>query len=417
MSLTTSCAENRLLLGLDLGTTSLVGRLWAGEGQLLAEETIDNPQQAFGADVIQRMAAAQQGAGEQLQQQLVVGLNGLLEQLFARSGCRAEQIGLAAAAANPAISHFLAGQSIERILSPPHRPAYTAGEFLDSAALGLNMSAPLYLLPLVSGYVGGDLLALLLGSPPPPQPTLYIDLGTNAELALWDGSNWLVTSVAAGPAFEAGNLACGMGYAAGAVSAVALVKDRFALTVAGGGVPKGICGSGLFALINAARQAGLVAADGRIKAADEIDSNLSRYLLADGDGHALQLYRDARTCLRISQPDLRAFQLAKGAVLAGTTCLLKRAGLTSEQLDSVRIAGALGGALPATALKGVAMLPENVLDRCRFLPGGVLDGLQVLLQARSGPDLAQNLASRLKAYPLSGTPAFEKAFLASLDFL
>ena len=63
------------------------------------------------------------------------------------------------------------------------------------------------------------------------------------------------------------------------------------------------------------------------------------------------------------------------------------------------------------------MLPENVLDRCRFLPGGVLDGLQVLLQARSGPDLAQNLASRLKAYPLSGTPAFEKAFLASLDFL
>ncbi len=408
---------SKLLLGFDLGTTSLAGRLWDATGQLLAEASLDNPQQAFGADVIQRMAAAQQGAADLLQRQLVEGINALFEQLLKISACRPEQIASAAAAANPAISHFLAGQPIERILSPPHRPAYSGGDFLDSSRLALKLPVLLYLLPLVSGYVGGDLLALLLGSAPAAGPTLYIDLGTNAELALWDGADWRVTSVAAGPAFEAGNLSCGMRYAPGAVSDVTLIKDRFALTVAGGGVPKGICGSGLFALLSAALQADLIAADGRIRTADEIESNLSRYSIVDGDGNALQLYRDARTCLRITQADLRAFQLAKGAVLAGVICLLQRAGLAAEQLESVRIAGALGAALPTAALKGVAMLPAIVLDRCRFIPAGVLDGLLALLQCRTGRNSVETLAAELKVYPLSGTPAFEKAFLASLDFL
>ncbi len=405
-----------LRVGFDLGTTSLAGRLWDESGQSLAEASLDNPQQVFGADVILRLAAAQQGAGDQLQRQLCTGINVLLEQLLKQAGCRAAQIGFAAAAANPAISHFLAGQPVEPILSPPHRPSYFAGEQLDSALLGLKLPVSLYLLPLVSGYVGGDLLALLLGSPPATGPTLYVDLGTNAELALWDGTHWQVTSVAAGPAFEAGNLACGMRYAHGAVSDARIVKERFALTVAGGGVPQGICGSGLFAALSAALQAGLITADGRVRAADEVDSSLSRYLVADDEANALQLYRDARTCLRISQADLRAFQLAKGAVLAGVTCLLQRAGLAAGQLESVRIAGALGGALPVAALKGVAILPEIVLDRCRFLPGGVLDGLLVQMQARSGGKLAEELAASIKVYPLSGTPAFEKAFLASLDF-
>lgn len=409
-------AGKPLSLGLDLGTTSLIGRLWRGDGQILAAASLDNPQQVLGADVILRMAAAQAGAGEQLQQQLVAGINLLVDCLLKESGCQVEQIGFAAAAANPALSHFLAGRSIERILLPPHRPAYSAGDQLDSFSLGIKLPVPVYLLPLASGYVGGDLLALLLGSPP-DGPTLYIDLGTNAELALWDGTTWLVTSVAAGPAFEAGNLSCGIRYGHGAVTDVALVKERFALTVAGGGLPKGICGSGLFALISSALQAGLIATDGRIKAAQEIDSSLSRYLIADGVGSALQLYRDARTCLRITQADLRAFQLAKGAVLAGVTCLLQRIGLSAEQLAAVRIAGALGGALPVAALKGVAILPEIMLDKSRFLPSGVLDGLQLLSQQHDGYEPAEQLVAALKAYPLSGTPAFEKAFLASLEFL
>jgi len=405
-----------LLLGLDLGTTSLVGRLWTLDGQVLAEASCDNPQHPHGADVIARLEAAQTEAAKPLQALLVDGINRLVAELLAQAAAEVGQIKKAAAAANPAISLLLAGEPVEKLLRPPYRPDFLAGEDLDSQQLGLQLPVSLSLLPLVSGYVGGDLLSVLYASPPEPEPTLYIDLGTNAELALWGGQRWLVSSVAAGPAFEAGNLRCGMRCSSGAVVEVGIVKDRFVFTVAGGGMPKGICGSGLFSLLASALQEKLIAPDGRIKSAAEIDSNLSRYLVADGDAQALQIYRDARTSLRLTQQDVRAFQLAKGAVLAGVKCLLERSGLSAERLASVRIAGALGGALPPTALKGVAMLPKNVLEKCRFLPGAVLQGVLKTLQQQDGLEQLKKLASSLKPYPLSGTPAFEKAFLASLDF-
>ncbi len=104
--------------------------------------------------------------------------------------------------------------------------------------------------------------------------TLLIDLGTNAELALWDGHRWWVTSAAAGPAFEGGNISCGMVMAEGAVTDVRLAGDRLRLTVAGGGEARGLCGSGLAALVAAARQGGLIDATGRILAVDEVETNL-----------------------------------------------------------------------------------------------------------------------------------------------
>ncbi len=403
-----------LRLGLDLGTTGLVGRLWSADGQVLVEAATANPQQQFGADVILRMEAAQNGAGDRLQKLLVEGINRLIGQLLQQSGVAEEQIMAAAAAANPAISHFFAGHSVERILFPPHRPTFRAGEQFDCAALGINLSVPVFLLPLVSGYVGGDLLALLLGAPPITGPTLYVDLGTNAELALWDGQNWLVTSVAAGPAFEAGNLSFGMQHSLGAVSDVEVENDRLVLTVVGGGAPGGICGSGVFAAISSAVHTGLIATDGRIRSADEVASNLSRYLITTGDECCLQLYRDARCSLQITQTDLRAFQLAKGAVRAGIDCLLQRSGLNAGEVVATNITGALGSSLPIKALKGVAMLPEIMLEKARFLPAAVLDGLLVSLQSES--EVSSRLAAALKAYPLSGTPAFEQAFMASLDF-
>ncbi len=406
----------RLLLGLDLGTTGLAGKLWTECGELLAEAAVSNPQQQLGADVIQRMDAALAGAAAELQQLLVTGINQLIGQLLECSGCQTGQLQAVAAAANPVISHFLAGRSVAPILYPPHRPSFRAGDSLDAATLGLDLPGSLYLLPLVSGYLGGDLLALLLGSPPEAGPTLYLDLGTNAELALWDGQSWLATSVAAGPAFEAGNLSCGMNYGPAAVTGVRLSADRLQLQVVDNLLPQGFCGSGFFHALSCALQAGLVASDGRIRLAGEVADNLSRYLAEAEHGAVLRLYRDASRSLDISQADVRAFQLAKGAVKAGVACLLDRAGLHPGQLQAVRIAGALGGNLPSEALKGVAMVPENVLEKCRFLPGGVLSGTLAVLSRDDGQDCAEELARQVKAFPLSGTPAFEKAFLTALDF-
>ena len=405
-----------LRVGFDLGTTSLAGRLWDESGQSLAEASLDNPQQVFGADVILRLAAAQQGAGDQLQRQLCTGINVLLEQLLKQAGCRAAQIGFAAAAANPAISHFLAGQPVEPILAPPHRPSYFAGEQLDSALLGLKLPVPLYLLPLVSGYVGGDLLALLLGSPPATGPTLYVDLGTNAELGLWDGTRWLVTSAAAGPAFEAGNIGAGMDYGPGAVTDVVFDGDRLRLNTAGNVEPCGLCGSGLVALVAAGLQGGLIDGTGRIVATGEVETNLGRYLVPHEGGWAIRFHRSAKGELLLTQTDLRNFQFARGAVLAGVRVLLQQVRLQPGDVAQVLVTGSLGTALPVETLKRVALLPDPMIEKSLFVANGVLAGLGSYLAGDDGDARLKALLGTLQPFPLSGTPAFERLFLASLEF-
>jgi len=403
-------------LGLDLGTTALAGRLSASDGKILAEAATDNPQKIFGDDVVRRLEAAREGHAEELQRLLADGINRLIEKLLKQAGLEKSSIVAAAAAANPAIAHLLAGQSVDKILFPPHRPNFVAGSFLEAQTLDLQLPFPLYVLPLVSGYVGGDLLAVLLADKPPVAPAIYLDLGTNAELALWDGQDWLVTSVAAGPAFEAGHLSCGMRHGPGAIARVWCGSEKFKLEVAGGGIPLGFCGSGFFSVLTAALEAGLIDAHGRIRSIDEVETAFSRYLIELKGEMALQIYRDANRRLLIVQQDIRAFQMAKGAVAAGIDCLLQRSGLSTTDVTSVTIAGALGTALSALDLKGVAMLPEIMLDKVRFLPSAVLDGLMVLLAKEDGEERVRQLAAKLKPCPLSGTPGFEQSFLKSLDF-
>lgn len=408
--------KNLINLALDLGTTTLVGRLLGSGGELLAEGRCSNPQAAVAADIIRRLEAARAGRGGELQRLLGEGVGRLVEELRSQAGTGKERLAAAAIAANPGIVHLLAGEPVERLLFPPYRPDFVGGDWFPSNRFGLDLPCPVYLFPLVSGYVGGDLVAFLYGQQPVADRTLFIDIGTNAEMALFSGENWRVTSVAAGPAFEGGEIACGMARRAGAVEDVRVVGDRLQLTVVGGGAPRGVCGSGLVAAVAAAREGGLIDAAGTLAASGEIATNLARYLVETDEGRALRLYRDAGTELVLTQDDLRAFQLAKGAVRAGALCLLDRAGVATESLAAVVITGAFGTSLTPQTLKKVAILPENMLDKVRFAADGALAGVSRFLAQAQGAEEAKGLAANLRPYPLSGTPAFEKAFIAALDF-
>jgi len=272
------------------------------------------------------------------------------------------------------------------------------------------------LLPLAGGFVGGDLVAFLYGQPQPVAPTLYIDIGTNAELALFAGGRWWVTSAAAGPAFEGEGIAAGMAFAPGAICGVQCQEDRFVLQVAGGGVPRGICGSGLVEAIAAARDGGLLDAQGTFVEPDAVTTNLARYLRPDSSGWALQLYRDARTEILLTQPDVRNFQLAKAAVRAGVDCLLQKAAVAEDAITAAVLTGAFGFSLTPPTLKKVAMLPAKMIDKVRFEPGGALIGVSRLLLQADGRNEVESFARKLSSYPLSGTPAFESAFIEAINF-
>jgi len=408
--------RNNIRLALDLGTTTLGGCLLAEDGRWLASARALNPQRELGADVLRRLEAARDGRGEELQRLLGVGIDSLVDALCNDAGVERSQIVRAAAAANSALTVLLRREPVDSLLRPPYRPADLGGSELDLGGAGAAGLPPLYLFPLAGGFVGGDLVAFLYGQPAPAQPTLYVDIGTNAELALFDGHRWWTSSAAAGPAFEGEGITAGMGFAPGAISGVELDADRLQLQVEGGGAPRGICGSGLVEAIAAARTGGLLGADGTFVDPGSVTSNLARYLVADGEGFALQLYRDARARILLTQQDVRNFQLAKAAVLAGVECLLARAGVGPDQIAAVILTGAFGFSLVPPALKRVAMLPVKMIDRVRFAPGGALAGVCRLLQSPSGHNEVEAFARRLASYPLSGTPAFERAFIEAINF-
>lgn len=407
---------NELLLALDLGTTTLAGRLFRTDGELCAEATLFNPQGAFGADVLRRMEASLSGDAVALQLALQAGINELVTLLLNQCQASREQIVRAAAAGNPAISCLLQGLPVETLLYPPHRPPSNSSVRLQIDCL----SVPLFLFPLVSGYVGGDLVAVLYGFEPCADKTFFVDVGTNGEMALYAAGQWWVTSVAAGPAFEGGNIACGMVASEGAVTGVSLKDDRIVLQVRGGGLPIGLCGSGLTEVISVALEAGLLDKDGTIIDADNVANNLSRYISHNDQGRTICLYRDAKTKLELTQDDIRQFQLAKGAVYAGAECLLARAGIASEELSAAVVTGALGFSIGRDVLSAVGMLPEKLIEKVTFYDGGVIAGLnRFLLNAHGAEGVdaeVQVLTDSLRPYPLSGTPHFEKAFVAALNF-
>ncbi|MHB1399293.1 MAG: ASKHA domain-containing protein [Trichloromonadaceae bacterium] len=408
--------RERLHLALDLGTTTLAGRLLDAGGRTLAEAKIPNPQRALGSDVIRRLEAALGGAGAQLQSLLAEGINGLCQQLLSQVGQPRSAITAAAAAGNPAICHLLRQLPVEGILFPPHRPKELTGVALDPAALGLELPVPLYLFPLVSGYVGGDLVAFLYGLGDVEPGTFCLDVGTNGEMGLFTGQGWWVTSVAAGPAFEAGEISCGMALQPGAIEQVQLLGDRLQLRVHGGGPPRGLCGSGLASAVAAALQGGLIDRHGTIVDPLAVASNLAACIVETKAGRALRLYRDATVDLQLTQEDIRQFQLAKGAVKAGVESLLQRCGLNAGAVGRVLVTGALGFSLPDWVVKKVVMLPEAMVEKVEFIAAGALQGVCRLLAAANGPAEVATFAATLRPLPLSGTPTFEAAFLQAIEF-
>ena len=206
------------VLGLDIGTTTLEGVLVDAGGEELARTGLINPQRVWGADVVSRLEAAMNGQGEQLRVLLAEGLAPLVRNLLEMGGKTAESVAWAAAAGNSAMTLLATGEDPRSLALPPHRPAHRAGFWMESAALGLPLTVPLYLFPLVGGYVGGDLVALLYALEELPEPALVIDLGTNAEVALRLPDRLLATSAAAGPAFEGEGISCGMRAQEGAVT-------------------------------------------------------------------------------------------------------------------------------------------------------------------------------------------------------
>ncbi|MBK5273595.1 MAG: DUF4445 domain-containing protein [Desulfuromonadales bacterium] len=430
-------------LAIDLGTTTLAASLIELDGgSRLAMTGSLNPQRSFGADVVSRLDAAVRSADslKEMSGLIRTELLRLAHELCATTGITWNQVKQVAIAGNPAMQHILLGLPVASLAFPPYRPHYTGGTRLTAFDLGWEGSAGVYVFPMPGGFVGGDTVAFLYGqledqvkveeevknqtaptsvsstSTSTFSSTLFLDMGTNGEMALMTGDTLWATSAAAGPAFEGGNLACGMAALPGAISSVRIKDERVRLQVIGNAPPAGICGSAAIEAITELLENHVIEAGGRLRDSAEIASNLANRIIVHQGENVFVLHRDARTLIYLSQGDIRQIQLAKSAIRAGMEVLAQRSRIQFQAVKNVILTGSFGAVLHPDWLKSIGIFDESMVHITRFTPEGALSGAEKALAAGDDFAAAEAVAGRFRVIPLSGMPLFEELFLRHIDF-
>jgi len=343
-------------LAVDVGTTTLAVYLCdLVSGQVLSAAAAANPQRQFGEDVIARIAAIRADEGNLAEQQalVVAALNDLITSCLAAADQEKAAVDDLTVVGNTTMEHILAGLNPGSIGLTPYRPVTYEPVFTSAGNLGLDLlpATPVYIFPVVSGFLGGDILASLLADRTSERQdaTLLIDIGTNGELLLCKGPDLWATSCATGPALEGAQLSCGMRAARGAVSRVYLDSaqpDRIRFDTVGNADPIGICGSGIIDALAVMRKTGTTRENGTF------NPDSSGVQCDDrGVGRRFKL---PGSSLHITLKDVRQVQLAKAALRVGIEALCRHAGVT--RLDRTILTGAFGTAFDWHSARNIGLL-------------------------------------------------------------
>lgn len=387
-------------VALDIGTTTLAASLIAlPSGSVLDTQTVADPCIAFGADIISRIAAAQNGHLTAMQGALLSAVRGILSH-FKNKIPPDARIEALACVGNTTMLHLFWGISPKGMAAYPFTPAFTDMKTAQGIDLALDVDT-VYTLPCATAFFGADAVAGIVETalPASSAPTMLLDLGTNGELALYTGGEngrLYVTSTAAGPAFEGAGISTGVGGVEGAVCRVTPRGQTglFAETV-GGASPIGICGSALIDLIAALR--------------------LQRRLddtgyLAEG---SVVYAQGEKEPLCVTQEDIRAFQVAKSAIRAGIDTLLFTAGITADALDTVYLGGGMGHFLHISQAQSIGLLPAACTN-IRSVQNCALGGAVTFLKNGCNPAPYRAITAVCTHVELNDAPVFSSAFMAHM---
>jgi uncharacterized 2Fe-2S/4Fe-4S cluster protein (DUF4445 family) len=330
------------------------------------------------------------------------------------------------------MAHLLLGASPAALAASPFAPAFRETPPVNAARLGWRGKEPplLFLVPAISAYVGGDVVAGLVAHDVAllDGATLFLDVGTNGEIVLAAGGGIHACSAPAGPAFEGARISMGMRAAPGAISRIGLAPDGSLETgVIGGGSAVGLCGSGLLDAVATLRRIGVVDEGGRLLERGEAERlpsppnpDLLSRLHAAAAGPAFWLARPSSAGeggVALTQRDIRELQLAKGAVAAGVRALLEAAGLAPAAVTRVLLAGGFGSCLnPASAL-AIGLLPAGFrIERVRSVGNAALAGARLFLLSEEERASAAALARSASSIELSEQAGFQIAFAEGMLF-
>lgn len=398
-------AGGKCRVAVDLGTTTIAVCCLTADG---TEETLGewNALSAYGTDVLSRISYC-----EEHPQGLEECSSVLRAQVLrmVRELCGAPPPEKILLAGNTVMQHLFAGLSPSSIARAPFRPECDFTLPLEDRLGGADVRYA----PCVSGYIGGDIVSGLLasGAAREKELCLFLDVGTNGEMALGSAGGFLCCSVACGPAFEGAGIACGMPGLPGAIDRVDFNGEAFSFSTVAGAPPRGICGSGLLSLLAALRKAGILTEDGWLRPPEETGNDFNGCLVRGTDGSGVFCLSEN---VFLTVQDVRSLQLAKGAVAAGIAILLEKSGRSCREIRKVYLAGGFGSHLNPADAGDVGMLPAMLQPCVEPVGNASLNGAKLALQKEAAFRGLHQIRQHCRALELAGSARFQQLFLENL---
>ena len=457
--------KEELATACDIGTTTVACHLLSLKtGRALVTTAYPNIQRSYGADVISRIEAAKSDKLEEMRAAITGQIQQMINECLSRCGRKNGRIRKLVIAGNTVMCHLFTGLSPESIGRAPFMPQEYFGRNYKGEELGFANVDDIYIMPAVSGYVGGDITSDMLyidmykttaciqntgvsKSDTTGQDILtanelqqnrlehdkqdtgklvqrekerlILDIGTNGEMVLGKSNDYTCCATAAGPAFEGAEIELGMSAVSGAISRVWVENDQIQVEVIGAdrekgqeATAKGICGSGLIDALCVFLSLGLIDETGRIKTHRQVSYKYHRYLGDDEEENECIFLTDE---VYITQDDIRKLQLAKGAVAAGIAVLMRARGLKCDDIGQVFIAGGFGSVLDKHSAAGIGMIPAELVDRTVAIGNAAAGGAMIAATNPNAEKRLDEIAKSMKYIELSSDKNFSDEYIRQMN--
>ena len=407
---------------IDIGTTTVTMVLVDLEsGKILAKGSSGNGQIRYGADVINRIIEQGRPGGKKKLQDAIVKetLVPIIANLCKSANINARSILRLCVAANTTMNHLFVGVDAEPVRMEPYIPSFFGWEGLLAGDLKLpaNPLAPVQIAPNIGSYVGGDITAgtLAAGLWDKDEMSLFIDLGTNGELVFGNRDFLMSCACSAGPAFEGGDISCGMRATDGAVEACVIDKETMepTLTIVGDEGQKcvGICGSGIIDIISELFRCGIINARGLFdregKRVRRDQHGMGRYVIAFPEES------ETGREVSINEVDIDNFIRAKGAIFSAIDTLLKSVDMDIEMIDHVYVAGGIGSGINMKNAVNIGMLPDVDLSKYSYIGNSSLTGAYAMVLSDQADAKCAEVGANMTYLELSTYPGYMDSFVAA----
>ncbi len=375
-------------IAIDIGTTTIVLRLFSETGKAISEETAVNPQRSVSADIIGRIDASLKGKDELLKTQIRDCIKKLTRKACEKAGISETDIEKAVVSGNTAMLYLLLGYSPRSIATAP---------FISERLFGENYGS-CYIPKCMNAFVGADITCGVLASElwKSNDISLFCDIGTNGEIVLWKEGILYNTSAAAGPCFEGAEISCGCGSIRGAIHKVCIENGRIKAFTIENEPAVGICGSGLIDAVAVFLELGYINQNGEV---------LHPLILSANGGN-----------IEITAEDIASVQLAKSAIASAIEMLLKHSETHPKDIKNLYIAGGFGNSLSFESARRIGLIPYEFSGNLKFIGNSSLKGASMLLFDSREIEKSEILVEKSRHVTLGGNEDFNSAFIKNMMF-